>query len=124
MTKNVFNGTMGIIKKINNKKGEEFIGILFDGDSDIIYYSKQEFLEIELAYAITIHKCQGSGFKNVIVALDYSAWILLSKQLIYTALTRASEHCFVCCELKAFRYGISIDKAGMRNTFLYDFLKN
>lgn len=109
--KEVFNGTLGLIEYIWDK----CIIINFDGRN--VEYSRKEMDDIDLAYAITIHKDQGSQHKHVILGIDYSAYTLLSRQLIYTGITRAIESCVVACELNAWRYGVGRNR-GERRTFL------
>lgn len=118
---NVFNGTLGIIKNVdaNAKK----IEIDFIGAEETIVYTSDQLNQIELAYALTVHRCQGSQFDNVVIGIDYSSYIMLSRQLLYTALTRASKLCILCCENKAIRHAVRTDKASNRNTFLLNLLK-
>ncbi len=117
----VFNGTLGFIVNIDME--EKIAGIQFLGLDEIVYYSQDELSGIDMAYALTVHSVQGSQFKNVIVGLDYSAYVLLCRQLIYTALTRASKMCVLICENRALRYAISQNHANKRNTFLLELLK-
>jgi exodeoxyribonuclease V alpha subunit len=77
-----------------------------------------------MAYAATCHKLQGSGIKNVIFALDYAAYKLLSKQLVYTALTRASVKGVALVENNAFFAAIGNDASGNRRTFLADLIND
>jgi len=111
----VLNGTIGIIEKID--EANEKMTIHFETVGKVeIPFSKLN--DIELSYALTVHRTQGSQFENCIVALDYSSYIMLSRQLIYTALTRSIHHCFLVCELKALIQAIKTDKSSIRNTFL------
>lgn len=80
--KDVYNGDIGYIEKIFDKE----ISINFYGD--IILYKKSELDQIKLAYAITIHKSQGSEFSCVIIPVDFEQGRMLRRNLIYTALTR------------------------------------
>ncbi|MCJ7856909.1 ATP-dependent RecD-like DNA helicase [Lachnospiraceae bacterium NSJ-143] len=82
----VFNGDCGIIEKIDND--DETITVLFDDGKKVVY----DFIqldEIELAYAVTIHKSQGSEYPVVIIPLISGPPMLLSRNLLYTAVTRA-----------------------------------
>jgi exodeoxyribonuclease V alpha subunit len=111
----VLNGTIGIIERIN--EANESITINFETVGNVeIGFSKLK--DIDLSYALTVHRTQGSQFENCIVALDYSSYIMLSRQLIYTAITRSINHCFLVCELKALLQAIKTDKSSTRNTFL------
>lgn len=112
--KDVVNGEMGIITNINNK--EDFIEVTFDKDKKVVYEGK-ELTELDLAYALTTHSMQGSECNTVIVVLDMNSYILLSRELIYTAITRAKKRCLVIAEPKAFNLGIK-KKSNKRNTWL------
>lgn len=84
----VFNGDEGIIKRINNR--EEYIEVLFD-DLKIVKYDYSQLDEIELSYAVTIHKSQGSEYKAVVIPIHSGPYMLMSRNLIYTAVTRAKK---------------------------------
>ncbi|WP_333783866.1 ATP-dependent RecD-like DNA helicase [Pseudobacteroides sp.] len=84
----VFNGDTGIIIEIDND--EHFVKVLFDDDK-IVEYDFSILDELELAYAITIHKSQGSEFPAVIIPLYSGPEILLTRNLLYTAITRAKD---------------------------------
>ncbi|MCM1167674.1 MAG: ATP-dependent RecD-like DNA helicase, partial [Ruminococcus sp.] len=73
--------------------------------------------EIELAYALTIHVTQGSGYDNVIVLIDNSHFKLLDSCLLYTAVTRAKKRCLLIAEPSAFEKCIN-SKASERKTWL------
>ena len=82
----IFNGDIGRIITINGY--EKTISILFDEEKKVIYdFSQLE--EIEPAYAVTVHKSQGSEFPAVIIPMYPSAPQLMNRNLLYTALTRA-----------------------------------
>ena len=66
--------------------------------------------------------CQGSGIKYVIAALDYSHYKLLTKEMVYTMLTRAKEYCVLCAENKALRYAIKQTSVSTKQTHLKDML--
>lgn len=114
--KGVFNGTMGIIEYID-KNGDGEIIIDFEGVGRITF-KKDELGQIDLGYAITTHKSQGSQWKFVVLAFDYSSFVLLNRQLVYTGMTRASQALFFPVELKALQHAIDTDKSSKRNTFL------
>lgn len=84
----IFNGDMGIIKKINNY--EETMTVEYDEHREVKYpYSLLE--ELELAYAITIHKSQGSEYPAVVLPLFSGPRVLMNRNLLYTAVTRAKQ---------------------------------
>lgn len=117
---NVFNGTIGIIEYVDMAK--KIIVINFEGVGRVEYGADQ-LGQIDLAYALSIHRTQGSQWKYVVVAFDYSAYVLLSRQIIYTAITRAVKNCFLICELDALLHAVRTDKSIERNTFLSQMLK-
>lgn len=82
----VFNGDMGIVSEINEYA--EQITVVFD-DNKYIEYSFKELEQLELAYAITIHKSQGSEYPAVVIPLLSGPRMLMSRNLLYTAITRA-----------------------------------
>lgn len=117
---NVFNGTIGVIEYIDMAK--KLMVIKFES-SGRVEYKSDELGQIDLAYALTVHRTQGSQWKYVVFALDYSSYKLLSRQIVYTAMTRAVKHCFLPCELGALQHAVRTDKSTQRNTFLQEMLK-
>lgn len=84
----VFNGDMGIIQRINDYS--QTITVLFDDNKEVEYaYSQMD--ELELAYAITVHKSQGSEYPAVVVPLFSGPRLLFNRNLLYTAVTRAKQ---------------------------------
>ena len=84
----VFNGEIGRIEKIDLT--EKQIKVIFD-DGKNVWYQFSELDQLELAYAITIHKSQGSEFDVVIIVVPQTAPMLLTRNLLYTAITRAKK---------------------------------
>jgi len=83
----VFNGDMGTISEIDEEFG---VTVLFDDGRRIVYdFSQLE--ELELAYAVTVHKAQGSEYKVVVIPIYNGPPMLLTRNLLYTAVTRAKE---------------------------------
>ncbi|MCM1277006.1 MAG: ATP-dependent RecD-like DNA helicase [Lachnospiraceae bacterium] len=118
---NVFNGETGTVVSIN----EDNFTMLVDfgesaenpGNNKVIEYNYDNLGEIELAYALTIHVTQGSGYDNVIVLIDNSHFKLLDSCLLYTAVTRAKKRCLLIAEPSAFEKCIN-SKASERKTWL------
>lgn len=102
---NIFNGNIGIVRNIwtHPDTGEEFMTINFDGIGDVDVLNKF-WKDIELAYAITCHKYQGSQSDTVIFGVDYNSYSLLSKELLYTGITRAKNKCYLIAQTSALRY--------------------
>lgn len=87
--KGVFNGDIGIISDINVK--DRSVTVAYDDERPAIVYKYGELDEIVLAYAITIHKSQGSEFPVVVMPLDTSHFVMLKRNLVYTGITRAKK---------------------------------
>lgn len=116
----VFNGTLGYIIDVRPALNE--IYIQFEDKDELVCYKGDDIDQIELAYAITCHRSQGSTIPIVLFVFDYSSYTLLSKQFVYTGITRASKGCIMLCEHRALRYAIRTDHSGKRNTFLKEML--
>lgn len=84
----VFNGDIGYITYIDESKGE--IWITFDKNKEVVY-SYNQIDEIILAYAATVHKSQGSEFPAIVIPIVWGPPMLLTRNLLYTAITRAKE---------------------------------
>lgn len=100
----IFNGDMGFIKSISDD--EKSVTVIFDDDKKVIYDS-ETIEELELAYAITIHKSQGSEFKVVIIPSFMGSPFLMNRNLLYTGITRAKELVTVVGYPRALHYMVS-----------------
>ena len=118
--KDVFNGDIGYV--INHNDEKQTITVEFDGKYVEYYYDEMD--EITLAYAMSIHKSQGSEFKAVILPLTNSHYIMLERNLIYTAMTRAKELFIVIGEKSALRMGIQRQASRERVTLLKQHIDN
>lgn len=114
----VFNGDIGTITKIDEE--DQKVSISF-GERELDY-EFAELNEITLAYAISIHKSQGSEFGAVIIPIFSQHFMLLQRNLIYTAITRAKKICILIGQPRAIAMGIRNNKSLKRNTFLKEFL--
>ncbi|MFP4697163.1 MAG: ATP-dependent RecD-like DNA helicase [Eubacteriales bacterium] len=85
----VYNGDIGVIENINHLT--EKVKIIFD-DGKIVYYEFNQLDELELAYAVTIHKSQGSEYPVVIMPILNGPSLLMNRNLLYTAITRAKQY--------------------------------
>jgi len=123
--KGVINGDTGIIKKINinDNDGKPTNEMFVDYGDRLIKYENGMFDMIDLSYANTVHKAQGSQAKVVIMAIDTSHYIMLKRSLLYTGVTRASEKCFIIGDKKAIGIAISNNAIDKKKTFLESFLK-
>ena len=107
----VFNGDFGFITEID--LDEEELVVIFDDDRQVIYSFKQ-LDELVLAYATTIHKSQGSEFPVVILPVFWGPPILLTRNLLYTAITRAKEIVVLVGDKKCLGYMIGNNKITSR----------
>ncbi len=87
----VFNGDIGEINAIDNQEMTLVVTYHNGTESRNVFYKKQDIMDLDLAYAITIHKSQGSEFDVVIIPLVMQHFTMLYRNLIYTALTRAKK---------------------------------
>lgn len=115
----IFNGDLGIVTSIN-KDGT--INAKFN-NKDEVRIPQDHLNEIWLGYCITVHKMQGSSAKYIICGLDYGHYKLLTRELVYTMLTRAKKYCILCAENKALRYAISNSNVKRKQTFLCEILR-
>ncbi|ERK32133.1 SF1B family DNA helicase RecD2 [Clostridium intestinale] len=112
----VFNGDMGFIESINEE--EKIFTIIFDDERKVIY----DFIyldELDLAYAITIHKSQGSEFPVIITPAYMGSPMLMNRNLLYTGITRAKQLVVVVGSIKALKFMIE----NTRSTERYSSLK-
>ena len=117
----VFNGETGTILNINEK--EKNICVKFDDDK-LVWYEFNDLEQIEHSYCITIHKAQGSEFDVVIMLVPQAAPMLLTRNLLYTGLTRAKKLLIVIGNERVVDYMISNVDSKKRNTGLEFKLKN
>ena len=113
--KGVYNGDIGIVESVNNAKKE--LVVRFD-DGKKIKYDFDMLDELEHAYAVTVHKSQGSEFKAVIIPLYVCYEKLFNRNLIYTAMTRAKELLIFVGSKGVLNYMISNTKENVRRTGL------
>ena len=117
----VFNGETGTITNISEK--EKNITVKFD-DEKVCWYEFNELEQIEHSYCITIHKAQGSEFDVVIMVIPQAAPMLLTRNLLYTGLTRAKKLLIVIGNDRVIDYMIQNVDSKKRNTGLEYKLKN
>ena len=116
---NVFNGDLGYITdllpaKYTDSKQDE-LTINFDGNE--IVYQRSEWYKIRLAYAMSIHKSQGSEFPVVILPITKSSHRMLQRNLVYTAITRAKSKLILLGEFSAFQFAVK-NTGTARKTYL------
>ena len=112
--KNVFNGDIGYITAVDTN--ERTLTVTYD--SRLVEYDITELDEIVLAYAVTIHKSQGSEFPVVVMPVTMKHFVMLQRNLIYTGITRAKKICVLVGTTKALAYAIKQNTVSKRNTKL------
>lgn len=114
----VSNGDMGIIRQFFlDEEGRKKAKLLFSDEREMIY-SAEDMDEVELAYATTVHKSQGSEYPVVILPWIKGFYTMLKRPILYTAVTRAKEKLIIVGEQAALYQAIRTDNRGMRNTIL------
>ncbi|MCA9725846.1 MAG: ATP-binding domain-containing protein, partial [Kurthia sp.] len=114
----VFNGDIGDVTAVDTS--ERTISVNFLGH--LVTYEYSELDELVLAYAVSIHKSQGSEYDAVIIPLFTQHFILLQRNLVYTAITRAKKLCIIVGDPRAIAMAIHNTKGNDRLTFLKEFL--
>lgn len=114
--KNVFNGDIGFISSID--KNDNIFMVRYDDRT--VAYDFDESLELTLAYAITIHKSQGSEFPAVVIPCVMSHYIMLQRNLLYTGVSRAKKLLVLIGSKKAVSIAVSNFKCAPRFTSLYN----
>ncbi len=112
---NVFNGDIGYIESIDNGNKKE---IIIDFDGNLVRYTAANFNKFKHAYAISIHKSQGSEFDTVIIPIVKGYGKMLYRKLIYTAVTRCKKKLYLIGEIEALEMAISNNDTDIRNTTL------
>ena len=116
----VFNGDIGTLIEICRKDNFEYLQdtLIVDFDGNIVEYTSQNFNTITHAYCMSIHKSQGNEFKIVIMAVLSDYYVMLRRNLLYTAITRAKQSLFILGNSKAFMHGLKNYQDGRRKTTL------
>ncbi|WP_122979509.1 SF1B family DNA helicase RecD2 [Actinoplanes teichomyceticus] len=111
----VFNGTVGVVTGLSPE--EQMLTVRTDED-ELIEYDFDELDELAHAYAITIHRSQGSEYPAVVIPLTTSAWMMLQRNLLYTAITRAKKLVVLVGSRRALAAAVRTVGAGRRHTAL------
>lgn len=112
--KNVFNGDLGYIENVFPETG----GVRVRFSDAAVDYTRSELSELQLAYAITIHKSQGSEFPAVVIPLTKGHFMMLRRNLIYTAITRGRKKVFIVGEPAAYAMAVKNAESMRRYTGL------
>lgn len=114
----ISNGDVGVIRAIyKNASGADRVEIEFSNER-IVEYGMEEMTNIELAYALTVHKAMGSEFDTVIIPILAANKILLTRDLVYTAITRAKKQVYLVGQKDVLFLAVHRTKSDKRNTLL------
>ncbi|MBU1343151.1 MAG: ATP-dependent RecD-like DNA helicase, partial [Proteobacteria bacterium] len=116
----VFNGDIGMIKDIDNI--ELTCQVAFYPDNRVVDYKQNDMMELDLAYAITIHKSQGSEFEIVIIPILTQHFKMLFRNLIYTGITRAKKLAVFVGTRRALAMAVRNQDISKRQTALQELL--
>ena len=111
----IFNGTVGVVTGLSLE--EQTLTVLTDEDEPVDY-DFAELDELAHAYAITIHRSQGSEYPAVVIPLTTSSWIMLQRNLLYTGVTRARKLIILAGSRRALAQAVRTPGAGRRHTAL------
>lgn len=125
-TETVVNGDVGTIQAVNPDADvdEACLAVLFDNTDFIQEYTKDDLIQLELAYALTVHKSQGSQYANVIMVLPEERSPFLRRDLVYTGATRASKYMAFFGPLATLQYAIANGSQNTRYTALSPLLQH
>jgi exodeoxyribonuclease V alpha subunit len=115
---NVFNGDIGSITKVDNEEMAVWVGFKAGQEVKEVRYEKEHLLELDLAYAITIHKSQGSEFQTIIIPLVTQHFGMLFRNLVYTGITRARKLAVFVGTRKALALAVNQQNTTTRQTAL------
>ena len=116
--KDIYNGDIGVIASINQEEQE--VTINFYGNEVIYDYADLD--QITLAYATTIHKAQGSEYPAIVVPITMQSYLMLRRNLIYTAITRGKKLAVIIGQKKALAMAVKDQKSSNRYSKLKDWL--
>ena len=111
----IFNGTVGVVSALSLEDGK--LTVLTDEDVSVDY-GFDELDELAHAYAVTIHRSQGSEYPAVVIPLTTSSWMMLRRNLLYTAITRAKRLVVLAGSRRALAAAVRTPGAGRRHTAL------
>ncbi|MDD7305572.1 MAG: ATP-dependent RecD-like DNA helicase [Peptoniphilaceae bacterium] len=116
----IYNGDIGIIDDID--KDEEKLRVKFY-DGTLVNYKREDIKDLDLSYAITIHKSQGSEFDCVVIPMMQASFMLLNRNLLYTGVTRAKKLLILLGEKRILKQMIDNSSTSKRNTNLTYWIK-
>ncbi len=114
----IYNGNLGFVTDIK----EDYIVVNFKQQGEIVI-PKAYWEDVLLGYVVTTHSFQGSQSPYVVVGLDMSAYMLLSREMLYTALTRSKKYCVLVGQINAVKKTTSISRVSVKQTWLKELLQ-
>ena len=120
----IYNGNMGILERFvyDEELDDEVMIVNFKAIGHV-KIPKMYWKNIELAYAITVHSSQGSEYDTTIFAMDFAAYNLLTKELVYTGITRAKKKCELIAQTGALRKAVATQGVSKKQTHLVECLQ-
>lgn len=113
----IYNGNLGFVTDIQ----ENYIVVDFKQQGEVVI-PKAYWEDVLLGYVVTTHSFQGSQSPYVVVGLDMSAYMLLSREMLYTALTRSKKYCVLVGQINAVKKATSISRVSVKQTWLKELL--
>lgn len=117
--KGINNGDVGIITQLHAKSLE----VTFQGNEKPISFSSEDFGDLQLSYAITVHRSQGSEYPYTIIPVVESYGVMLQKNLLYTAITRAKKKLWLLYQATALQEAVRLESVPIRFTTLKTMLQ-
>src|SRR6266487_2039467 len=121
--KGVFNGDVGWVRSISKENSNLKVEFLEEAGPLLVSYEFAELDELMLAYAVTVHKSQGSEYPAIVLPLTREHAMLLQRNLLYTAITRAKRLCVLVGQPRALEWAVKNDRVAHRNTGLAERLR-
>ncbi len=121
--KGVFNGDVGWIRVIDQENSLVKVEFIEEAGSLLVSYHFHELDELVLAYAVTVHKSQGSEYPAIVLTLVNQHYMLLQRNLFYTAITRARRLCVIVGQTRALEAAVRNNRVALRNTGLAERLR-
>jgi exodeoxyribonuclease V alpha subunit len=121
--KGVFNGDVGEVLRIDLENLTVQVGFEDDRGSKVVSYQRNDLGQLKLAYAMSIHKSQGSEYPALVIVFLASHFVMLSKNLLYTAVTRAKRLCVLVADPRALSIALGETRRESRRTSLAERLR-
>ena len=114
---NATNGDVGEVLEVGGKGNSLYVKVRFD-NNNIVKYVGKDLKKLDLGYALTIHKAQGSEYKCVIMAMLPTHGCMLQRNLLYTGITRAKQECILVASDAAIAQACAFEGSSKRTTLL------